>query len=85
MTPGSRTIELIGRFWRAPVQVQHPQDLKLRLSDLTRKDTRTEDLRVGHVDVNFMLGVLFIIAFRLENELLQDVVITCDDATDAVR
>jgi len=38
LTPGSRTIELMGRFWRAPVQVQHPQVLNLTLSDPTRKD-----------------------------------------------
>jgi len=28
----------MGRFWRAPVHVQHPHVLKLTLSDPTRKD-----------------------------------------------
>lgn len=28
----------MGRFWRAPVHVQQPQVLNLRLSDPTRKD-----------------------------------------------
>jgi len=28
----------MGRFWRAPVHVQHPQVLNLRLSGPTRKD-----------------------------------------------
>ena len=32
-------MELMGRFGRAPVHVQHPQVLNLRLSDPTRKDT----------------------------------------------
>ena len=30
--------------------------------------------------MNFVLGVLFILALRFEHELLQDVVVTCDDA-----
>jgi hypothetical protein len=38
LTPGSRTMELMGRFGRAPVHVQHPQVLDLELSDPTRKD-----------------------------------------------
>jgi len=38
LTPGSRTIELMGRFGRAPVHVQHPQVLHGRFSDPTRKD-----------------------------------------------
>jgi len=38
LTPGSRTIELMGRFGRAPVHVQHPQVLSGRFSDPTRKD-----------------------------------------------
>jgi hypothetical protein len=29
LTPGSRTMELMGRFGRAPVHVQHPQVLNL--------------------------------------------------------
>ena len=45
---------------------------------------RIKDLRVGHVDMNFVLGVLFILAFRFEDELLQDIVVTCDDATEAI-
>ena len=73
----------MGRFWRAPVHVQHPQALNLRLRGLTRKDA-DQDLRVSHVDMNFVLGVLFILAFCFENELLQDIIITCDDATEAL-
>ena len=42
---------------------------------------RIKDLRVGHVDMNFVLSVLFILPLCFKNELLQDVVITCDDAT----
>ena len=33
--------------------------------------------------MNFVLGVLFIFAFCFKNELLQDVVITCDDTARA--
>lgn len=43
---------------------------------------RIKDIRVSHVDLNFVFGVLFILAFCFENELLQDGVVTCDDATD---
>ena len=45
---------------------------------------RIKYLRVSHVDMNSVLGVLFILAFCFENKLLQDVVITCDDASGAV-
>jgi len=83
LTPGSRTIELMGRFGRAPVHVQHPHVLNPRVSDPTRKDG-DQYLRVSHVDVNSVLGVLFIFAFCFENKLFQDVVITCDDAGSAI-
>lgn len=46
---------------------------------------RISYLRVSHIDVNSMFGVLFILAFCFKNKLLQDVVITCDDATSAAR
>ena len=73
----------MGRFWRAPVHVQQPQVLNLRLSDPTRK-MRIKDLRVSHVDMNFVFRVLFILTLCFKYELFQDVVITCDDATDSV-
>ena len=46
---------------------------------------RIKHLRVSHVDMNFVLRVLFIFAFCFEDELLQDVVITCNNATGAHR
>ena len=72
----------MGRFGRAPVHVQHPHVLNRRVSDPTRKDV-DQYLRVSHVDMDSVLGVLFIFAFCFKNELFQDVVITCDDTARA--
>jgi hypothetical protein len=45
---------------------------------------RIKYLRVSHIDMNFVLGIFFVLAFSFENELLQDCVVTCNDTTDLV-
>ena len=44
-----------------------------------------KDLRVSHIDMYSVFGVLFILALCFENELLQDNVVTRHDATGATQ
>lgn len=37
-------------------------------------------LRIAQVDVNTVLGILFVFPFGLQNELLQNIVVTSDNA-----
>ncbi len=89
-TPGSSTIELMGRFWRAPFHRQQPYVLQ-EWSAAAYADeevgqrgpgvrVRASYVRVGHEDVHAVLCVLLVVALRLEHEPLEDVVVPRDDA-----
>jgi hypothetical protein len=84
-TPGCKTIELIGRFWRAPF---HRQQLYVLNKYKKKLDMESKDnliyTRVCHKDVNTMFSILFIFALGLEHKLLEDIIIACDDTAQTI-
>ena len=66
LTPGWRTMELMGRFWRAPFQRQTPYVLKKKRGDDERsfdRINRIYGLRISHIYMDTVLGIFFIFAF----------------------
>lgn len=85
LTPGSSTMELIGRFWRAPFQRQLPYLLNVRTDRISIKFHAAGSFlmcyaRVRHENMYAMFGIFLVASFRFEHELLENTIVPRDDA-----
>lgn len=82
-TPGSSTIELMGRFWRAPFQRQQPYvlDRYEAVCQRGRPDEATRDhVRVCHENVHAVFRVLLILTLCFQDKPLENVIVPGDNA-----
>ncbi len=81
-TPGSSTIELMGRFWRAPFQRQHWLVLGRYETVCQRRphEATRHHVRVCHENVHAVFRILLVLMLGFQDEPLENLVVPGDDA-----